>query len=87
MAVRKEKRAPRRYIVATGLSRRLIEADTPDEALTKFKYETPRRAVLRTFDDEFDVHEATEDEAAEFVRHSRSLKPGDGQLALDVGAM
>ena len=72
------------WIIETGLTRRLVEADDEAAAVSRFKYETPMRSVLLLAADDLQVHEATEEEIAEFQR-SRKSRPIEGQTALDLG--
>ena len=82
------------YIISTGggLSRRLIEAESPEEAKVKFLFllcqsDEPRYQRRFTVQHgEIDVHLASSDDIAAFVNHRRG-KAGPDQLAFDAPGM
>lgn len=73
-----------KFIVETGLTRRLIEADSVADALDLFKVEVPMRSVLLLEADAIRAHEATEQEITEFLR-SRKRRPSEDQIAFELG--
>jgi hypothetical protein len=71
------------FIVRTGLSRRLVEANSTADALRSFVYDRPSRSAL-SFEvgEDLDAHLATPLEVAEFAKKRPRRKAGPGQLAL-----
>lgn len=84
MTARTQTPAKPRFVVRTGLTSRLIEADNEDMALQLFRAEVPMRGVLMLTADDVQIREATEEECAEFLR-SRKRKPSEDQIAFALG--
>lgn len=73
------------FIITTGLTRRLVEGRDAEDAIAKFKYDTPTRSVtLMSIAEDLEIHRATEDEVAEFQR-SRKRGPSEDQIAWELG--
>lgn len=65
-----------KFVVASGLTRRLVTAKDARGARVKFLQQVPRGTILK-------VLEATDENLAEFAKGKAAHF--DGQLALDLG--
>lgn len=72
------------YIVRSGLSRRLIEADSEEGARLQFIQDRPLRGHIPALDEFIEIWPARPLEIAEFQRKQRVPRM-DGQTALDLG--
>lgn len=71
-----------KYIVASGLTRRLVEADSPYDAMQAVLSDKLLYRHLDIAPDDLHVEEATLDEIARFTRAKK--KPSTDQLAMQL---
>jgi hypothetical protein len=84
LALQPEASPAMKFIVASGLTRRLVEADDPRAARVKFLQAVPRGNVLKVPHERVRVYAATEADVADFKAGKRKAK-FDGQTELDLG--
>lgn len=72
-----------KFVVASGLTRRLITAKDARTARVKFLQQVPRGTILKVPHEAVQVFEATDETLAEFGKGKHAHF--DGQLALDLG--
>ncbi len=73
-----------KFIVASGLTRRLVEADDARAARVKFLQAVPRGNVLMVPHERIQVFAATDADVADFTAGRRKAK-FDTQIELDLG--
>lgn len=71
------------FVVTSGLTRRLIEADDARHARVLFLRDVPRANVLKVPHEAVFVHEATPENLLEFRKGKKAVF--DDQLAMDLG--
>jgi hypothetical protein len=71
------------FIVQCKLTRRLVEAESVEDARLKFVTDVPMRHYLNVSDDDLDVYVATEDEVRDFQKRRR-VKHIEGQSQWDL---
>lgn len=73
------------YVVLSGdrLSRRLVEAGSPEDALQKYLSDSPIRPLFKREDQDLEIREATETEVSEFQKWKRA-KHIEGQTAFEL---
>ena len=71
------------FIVQSGLTRRLVEADDVDWAMDEFLKARLVWRHIQDVDDAVEIWPASEQEIAEFQRTRRTLIDGQAQLELD----
>lgn len=70
------------YIVESGLTRRLIEADNAEDARTEFLMDHPARRIAAGLDEVIRIREAEDQEVLEFARRRRATF--DGQIGFEL---
>lgn len=72
-----------KFVVASGLTRRLVSAKSARDARVKFLKQVPRGTILKVPHEAVQVWEATDANLAEFYKGKNARF--DDQLALDLG--